>query len=174
MESLRSPHSRALGPEIFIMELLFIKDIEGEAFSFTTYFSESNIQKLFEFYCTKLSELYEINLLECPPVFVKMRNELNKGKDSYSQKINKNSYLISMRLPCNVNPFEVLFHELCHIFQMLVGFLMTDRENMMYIWKGQTFSVSDLEKMKYSKRPWEKEAMLYTYQYSDVSKYLSK
>jgi len=149
------------------VKLILTEDDDGNEFKFSGQLIKSEIHTLFYHCCKKLSEIYELNMSSIEDINIHLRNETNYEKGSNSIKIDDANYVISIRMPSEENPLEVMFHELCHVFQMLKGFLGQCLDKKCYLWKGKQFEAE----LDHGKRPWEQEAMLHTYNHVKCSKF---
>lgn len=73
--------------------------------------------------------------------------------DAYLDKIDDKTYNLILREHAVLK--EVIPHELVHLHQYEIGDLKVDRNECIFIWKGETYSYST----PYKNRPWEKEAL---------------
>ena len=79
-------------------------------------------------------------------------------KYGFAANIMGSNYICIFKNCPDKNLFDVISHEMIHVWQMLRGDLVFDYNNQIFYWQGDKYTVDRLKDMSYYDRPWEAEA----------------
>lgn len=147
------------------MKVLFKHHDEGDRFKDET--MRERFRKAVLFYERELLSLYpNVTKEELDSTTITLV-DLTQLRDDASCSRHRTDprkfYIVMVFNPkCITDVIEKLAHELCHVMQHIAGFLSAvDTDEHHVLWKGKEF---ERQMQPYHKRPWEKDAMINTFE----------